>query len=190
LTCILGKWTSRSKSGSLGRQNFEIASFAVVASRVRGTTRVLPGAPLKSIDVQRGVRWTSECDVGRTEEFFHVQRSPSWFIFFEISHTDWSQNVFGKFTGISGISMLRYACTLQRRHRRPQADAHRHSGPAKNTGAFIFAARSVRLIPTPPRSSGHRRSASQFVAAGTRIQAVGRDRETDPVPSASGHSCG
>jgi hypothetical protein len=90
LTSILGRWTSRSKPGSLAAQNVEIAPFAVLASRVRGTTRVWPGAPLKSVDVQRGVRWTSECAVSRTEESFtssgHHHGS-----FLEITNTECSE---------------------------------------------------------------------------------------------------
>ena len=62
ITASLGRWTSRSKPGSSAAKNVEIDPIAVLASRVRGTTRVWPGAPLKSVDVQRGVRWTSERD--------------------------------------------------------------------------------------------------------------------------------
>jgi hypothetical protein len=123
LTSILGRWTSRLKPGSLAAKNVEIVPFAVLASRVRGITRVRPAlrlksvdvqresagrqtapsaAPkslsrshhdlgaqreycpallLKSLDVQRGVRWTSECAVMPDRRVFHVQRSPSCSVF-------------------------------------------------------------------------------------------------------------
>jgi hypothetical protein len=88
--CGSGDQPSLSRSKTSPARVFASAKSGVVPAarcdpsegpRCQWSSEYCPALLLKSLDVQRGVRWTSECAVMPDRRVFHVQRSPSCSVF-------------------------------------------------------------------------------------------------------------
>jgi hypothetical protein len=72
-----------------------------------------PALLLNSVDVQRGVRWTSECDVSRPKKSLSRPAFTIMVHSLKISDTDCSQKVFGKYRANASATL-----SSRFRHRR------------------------------------------------------------------------